>query len=117
MNRKGYTIPELIVVISVLGIISLITLIKTSYAFSDTVTKHDENNYYLIEKQAEVYGTMNKDIFKDKNEIIILGKDLADAKLLPVDEDGSILSSDKDLSKVKIKLTLKGDNITAKIIK
>ncbi|MBO5096186.1 MAG: prepilin-type N-terminal cleavage/methylation domain-containing protein [Bacilli bacterium] len=118
MKNKGYTIPELIAVIAILGIISIITIVKTSYAFSnDTEKEVQDNNYFLIEKQAEVYGELNKDKFEEKNEIYILVQDLVDAKLLPVDENNNILSSEKDLSKTKIKITLKEDKITAEIVK
>jgi hypothetical protein len=71
----------------------------------------------LIEKQAKLYGELNKDKFNDKNELYIIAQDLADAKLLPVDENNKILSSEKDLSKTKIKLTLKDDVISSEIIK
>lgn len=118
MKNKGYTIPELLVVIALLGIVSMIAIIKTSYAFSDNSEKSlQENNYFLIEKQAEVYGEINKDKFKEKNEIYIIAQDLVDAKLLPVDANNKILSSEKDLSKTKIKLSLKEDKISAEIIK
>lgn len=117
MKNKGYTIPELLVVIAVLGIVSMIAIIKTSYAFSnDLATEVQNDNYYLIEKQAEFYGELNKDKFNENNEIFILAQDLVDANLLPVDENNHILSSERDLSKVKIKLTLKDDKITAKVV-
>lgn len=118
MKYNGYTIPELIVVIAVLGIVFLVTLIKTSYAFSNN-SQIDilESNYYLIERQAEVYAENNKDKFNDDNELYILAKDLVDAGLLPVDEKNNILSSEKDLSNVKIKIVLKDDKIIANIIK
>ena len=118
MKNKGYTIPELLVVIAVLGIVSMVTIIKTSYAFSNVSEKDlQENNYFLIEKQAEVYGELNKDKFKEKKEIYIIAQDLVDAKLLPVDDNNKILSSEKDLSKTKIKISLKDDKISAEIIK
>ena len=118
MKNKGYTIPELIVVIAVLGIISIITLIKTSYAFSpDNEDSILESNYYLIEKQALIYAENNKDKFNEDNELYILAKDLVEAKLLPVDENNNILSSEKDLSNTKIKITLKNDKITTEVIK
>jgi hypothetical protein len=55
----------------------------------------------LILKQAKVYGEVNKDKFNENNEIFIIAQDLVDAKLLPVDENNKILSSEKDLSKLK----------------
>lgn len=118
MRNKGYTIPELVAVVAVLGIISIVTLIKTSYAFSsDNEDSILESNYYLIEKQALMYAENNKDKFNEDNELYILAKDLVEAKLLPVDENNNILSSEKDLSNTKIKITLKDDEITAKVIK
>lgn len=117
MKNKGYTIPELITVIAVLGIVTIITLIKTSYAFSDNGEDRTLiNNYHLIEKQAIIYAENNKDRFNEKGELYILAKDLVEAKLLPVDKDNNILSSEKDLSNVKIKITLKDDKLNANII-
>lgn len=118
MKNKGYTVPELIAVIAVLGIITIITLIKTSYAFTNNEEEMTlDANYYLIEKQALLYAENNKDKFNDDNELYILAKDLVEAKLLPVDENNKILSSEKDLSKTKIKITLKNDKFNAEIIK
>lgn len=118
MKNKGYTVPELIAVIAILGIITIITLIKTSYAFINNEEEMTlDANYYLIEKQALLYAENNKDKFNDDNELYILAKDLVDANLLPVDENNKILSSEKDLSKTKIKITLKNDKFNAEIIK
>lgn len=118
MKNNGYTVPELIMLIAVLGIIFLITIIKTSYAFSNDYKNNIlESNYYLIEKQAELYGEKNKDKFNENNELYILVKDLVKAGLLPTDENNNILSSEKDLSNIKVKIMLKDDNVTAKVIK
>lgn len=116
MKNKGYTLPELIIIIAGLGIVSAIVLFKISTAFSsDNTDKIMEENYFLIEKQAKVYGEKNKNSFNETGELYIMAKDLVEAKLLPV-EDNKILSCDKDLSNIKIKLTLQNDAITAKII-
>lgn len=118
MKNTGYTVPELLVVIAVLGIISFIIIIKTSYAFSnDGESAVLESNYYLIEKQAEVYGENNKDKFNEDNELYILAQDLVEAGLLPIDENNSILSSERDLSNIKIKIVLKDSKVTAEVIK
>ncbi len=118
MKNKGYTIPELIIVIAGLGIVFLITIIRTSYAFSNDSNKEVlESNYYLIEKQAEVYGEINKDKFNEGGELYILAKDLVKEGLLPLDENNNILSSKKDLSNTKIKIILKENKITAQVIK
>ena len=74
----------------------------------------DEN---ISQAQAEAYAEINKDKFNDDNELYILAKDLVDAGLLPVDEKNNILSSEKDLSNVKIKVSMKNDKIVAEIIK
>lgn len=117
MKKNGYTVLELIIVIAVMGIITAIALVKTSYAFDNKTSVNDEV-YYLIEKQAKLYGENNLDKFSYSNEMFILVKDLEEAKYVPLDENGNITYEEFDMSNLKIKLTKNSENIvTAKIIK
>ena len=45
MNKKGYTMPELLVVLGFVTVIAIISIIKVSFAFSDI------NNSEEIKKQ------------------------------------------------------------------
>lgn len=116
-NKKGYTMPELLVLMTVIGIIALALILKTSYAFENNDSEILENYYSTIERQAIKYGEEHKDKFNENGEIIIDGKTLAEEKYLPVSEDGTILSDIADFSNVKIVIKIKDDKVISKIQK
>lgn len=110
MKKNGYTIPELLVVIVVLGILTIVIINKASFAFTeqndDVMTKTDE---MIIIKSATTYGKTIIDSIKE-TEQYISGKDLIDKEYL-VDTDNKYVN-------VKIKLSYKeGDNISVEILK
>lgn len=68
--KKGYTIPELVIVIVVLGLVSIVLINKTSYAFvTDDIS--EETTKLVLIKSATAYGnTIKEDIKKEKNKFI-----------------------------------------------
>ena len=85
MQNKGYTIPELIVVIVVVGIFSLVAINKASYAFVEDNSIAEETENMILVKTSTDYANSILDTLKE-NDVYITGKDLVEANYL-VDDD------------------------------
>ena len=85
MQNKGYTIPELIVVIVVVGIFSLVAINKASYAFVDNDSLTKETEEMILIKTSTDYANSILDTLKE-SDVYITGKDLVEANYL-VDDD------------------------------
>lgn len=85
MQSKGYTIPELIVVIVVVGIFSLVAINKASYAFVDNDSITEETEEMILIKTSTAYANNIIETLKT-DDIYITGKDLIDAEYLVDDE-------------------------------
>ncbi len=96
MQNKGYTVPELFVVIVIVGIFSMLAINKVSYAFLDSDKTSDETRDLVITKVASVYAETIKETLKE-NEIYITGKDLVDA--------GFLVDDDHTFTNIKLKLS------------
>lgn len=116
-NNRGYTMPELLIVIALVGIVTFIAVLKSSYAFVDNTNDLLENCYNTIEKQAILYGENHKKEFNENNEIITTVKELAKENYLPMDENEEVFASIKDLSNTKVKIKKQEDKIIAEIQK
>lgn len=116
-NKNGYTVIELTVLLFVIGLVTLIVLTKTSYAFKDS---NDEVRYVqskLIIEQAKKYGESIKSELKDETTKTILIQTLIDQNLLLTNEDGKIVSAEDDSKylngdKIELKYNAKTDSIT-----
>ncbi len=95
-NEKGYTLPELIVVIVVVGIFTFITINKMSYAFQDNNQITKETEELILLKTANTYAENIIDTLKE-NDVYITGKDLVDEEYLIDDEH--------KMTNVKLKLS------------
>ncbi len=96
MQNKGYTIPELIIVIVIIGIFSIILINKTSYAFENIDNGAKETEKMILIKTAQNYANSILDRVKEEEQYI-MGKDLVDA--------GYLVDSENKYSNIKIKLT------------
>ena len=84
--KNGYTIPELIIVILVLGVISILAINKASYAFVNDDTGFETIKLILI-KSATTYGdSIKEDLKNDKNKYIS-SNDIINAGFLTDDEN------------------------------
>ncbi len=106
MQNKGYTIPELIVVIVVVGIFSLIAINKASYAFVDDEVLTEETEEMILIKTSTAYANSILENLKVE-DVYVTGKDIEDAGFL-VDEEHT-------LSNVKIKLSYNADTDSVKV--
>ncbi len=110
MNSKGYTIPELIIIIVVMGIISLFAINKVSYALEDTEVNMEQTREMILIKSATVYANSIIDSLKEK-EAYITGKDLTEAEYL-VDDD-RIYANEK----IKLSYNAETDSVSVEILK
>ncbi len=78
---KGYTIPELIVVIVIVGIFSLVVINKASYAFVDTDELSSQTEDMILIKSATAYGNSILESLKN-GDVYVSGKDLVEAEYL-----------------------------------
>ncbi|MGM9878671.1 MAG: type II secretion system protein [Bacilli bacterium] len=70
MNKKGFTLVELILVVVILGIISAITIPSIMNALSESKTQGGESVEKLLETNLELYNTDHKeDIWCLENSI------------------------------------------------
>ena len=103
MNKKGYTLPELLVVLGIVTLIAIVSIIKVSFAFSDInndeeIKKQEE---ILIKKASLSYSNTIIDRIKDEKVIYISGTDLVDS---------GFLTNDDSYKNLKIKLSYNEEN-------
>ncbi len=110
-----------------IGIMALFTItfftaaIRSSYAFptGKENTRYEEK-MNIIKKCAETYGEENPDLFKEDENIYITVDELVKLNYLIADNDeGEVKdpsSEVKTLNDIKIRITSKDGNVTAKII-
>lgn len=99
LNKKGYSIKEMIILCSILGVLFGIGIVKTSYAYEEV--NKDEEIIALEEKNlitvAKLYVEKNKEKFAAA-ETYFYGKELIDNQYL--------LNTDTiDFSNIKIKVS------------
>lgn len=106
MQNKGYTIPELIVVIIVVGIFSLIAINKASYAFVDNDVVSEETEEMILVKTATSYASSILETLKN-DDIYVTGKDLVEA--------GYLVDDENTLANVKLKLSYNAETGSVKV--
>ena len=106
MQNKGYTIPELVIVIIVVGIFSLIAINKASYAFVDNDVVSEETEEMILVKTATSYASSILETLKN-DDIYVTGKDLVEA--------GYLVDDENTLANVKLKLSYNAETGSAKV--
>ncbi len=110
MQKNGFTIPELLIVIFVVGVFSLIAIHKVSYAFMEESTVVEDTEELILKKTSIAYANTILDSVKE-NDVYITGQDLIEAGFL-VDENHTMASQ-----KVKISYNTTADSIEAQVLK
>lgn len=112
VNRKGYTVLELLVVIILFGVLVAFTISKTAYSFENDTTEYYEVTMKSIESNAKRYAESLEELKSSETKIITV-KDLVSAGYLEADnKNGDIIdprNSNSTLNNVKIKLTYDED--------
>lgn len=106
MQNKGYTIPELVIVIIVVGIFSLIAINKASYAFVDNDAVSEETEEMILVKTATSYASSILETLKN-DDIYVTGKDLVEA--------GYLVDDENTLANVKLKLSYNAETGSVKV--
>ncbi len=106
MQNKGYTIPELVIVIIVVGIFSLIAINKASYAFVDNDVVSEETEEMILVKTATSYASSIIETLKN-DDIYVTGKDLVEA--------GYLVDDENTLANVKLKLSYNAETGSVKV--
>lgn len=110
MQKEGYTIPELIIVIVIVGVFSIIAINKASYAFVDTDKVNEQTQDMILIKSATAYGKSIIETLKN-GEQYITGKDLIDAEYLI--DDNNVYNN----AKIKLSYNVEGDSVSVEILK
>lgn len=110
MKSNGYTIPELLVVIIIMGILATIVINKASYAFTDPNEESKKTEEMILIKSATAYGKSILESLKIEDKYIS-GRDLIDSEYL--------IDTDNQYNDVKIKLSynVEEDNVSVEILK
>lgn len=120
MKKNGYTMIELLVVIVAMGLVTLVTLSATSYAFKDHSGEFYDEKVNGILHQAESYGKTLNTLKEDGNMVITVNDLVKNGYYVGDDEEGNVVdprNSKANLNGLKIKLTYKEDGtIKASII-
>ena len=121
MNRKGYTIVELIIVMIIFGIITAITIGATSYAFKDNSGEFYKVRISNIESNAKRYAMTLEELKTDGSMVITVNDLVNEGYISPDNDKGDVIdprNSKATLNNVKIKLTYnEKDGYKATIIK
>ena len=78
LNKKGYTIPELLILLGVVSIVSLVVIVKTSYAFKeiDNTKAIEKQDKKYVDKCAELYSKKIADRIKQEKVVYLTADDL-----------------------------------------
>ena len=109
-KKNGYTIPELLIVIGVVGLIAIITMIKVSFAFEEINNTEEitARNHHLVEQASISYAKSKKEEFS-KEETYIYAKEVAAAGFLFEKDEYNVM-------KVKITYNENDDIFHAEIV-
>lgn len=111
-NKNGYTIPELFIVILIVGVIMAVGISKVSYAYENiNQTEEQQQELEALVKQASIaYAETKKEEFKKEPETYIYAKEVAMA---------GFLFEKEEYNSMKIKLTYnqQKDSFTAEVVK
>ena len=98
MNKKGFTLTELLVVIALISIIVLIA-VPSVVAINKRINKRVYNSKIQeIVTAAELYGTNNPDLFNGRLEIKVYVYELVDKGYVSVDSKADATICKKDVS-------------------
>lgn len=84
MNKKGYTLKELIIVLSIVTLVAIVSIVKISFAFSeiDNTESIKNEEKVNIKKAAAIYAKEIEDDLKEEKEMYVSGTELIDKGIL-----------------------------------
>lgn len=112
MNKKGYTMIELLILIIGMGIVTAIVLATTSYSLKDHSDEYYDQKVHAILRQAESYAKTLDNLKEEKN-LVITVNDLVESGYYVADSKDNKVSdprnSKANLNAYKIKITYEDD--------
>ena len=110
-HKNGYTIPELLIVVGVLGVIALVMITKVSYAFKEINNPEEQKEVTksLVEQASIAYAKSKKDEYKKESETYIFAKEVAAAGFLFEKEEYNTM-------KVKISYHQESNSFQAEVV-
>ena len=118
-NKKGYTIPEMLIVIGILGIFTLVVLVSTSNAFKDNDQELYTEKTKLIVHQTELYAKTLSNLEEQGYMIVTLSDVVKAGYYVADDNEGNVIdprNSKATLNGMKIKILYNDGNIKASVI-
>ena len=118
-SEKGYSIPEMLIVIGILGVFTIVVLVSTSNSFKDNSSSLYEEKTTLIAHQAEVYGTTLNNLAQEGTMIITVSDIVKAGYYVADDSEGNVIdprNSKANLNGLKVKLTYNDGDIKASVI-
>lgn len=111
MNKKGYTMPELLVVLGVVTLIAIISIVKVSFAFSDINNSEEieKQEELLIEKASLGYAKTIENRIRDEKVVYVSGTELIESKFLAADDKYKVL-------KIKLYYSDSNDTINYEVV-
>ena len=110
MNKKGYTLMELLVLLGAVSLVFLVVIVKTSFAFkeidnSKEIAKQEEN---LINIAAKAYIAKIKDRVADEKVVYVTGEEIIKSGLLTDEANNKALkvkyTYDEKTKKIKFEV-------------
>jgi prepilin-type N-terminal cleavage/methylation domain-containing protein len=104
-EKKGYTIPELLIVIGIVGVIALVAITKVSYAFKEINNPEEQKEVTkaLVEQASIAYAKSKKDEYKKDEETYIFAKEVASS---------GFLFEKEEYNTMKVKITYQKESNT-----
>ena len=120
MRKNGYTIVELVVVLAVfsVGYFAIVIAISGKVGFNFEEELYNEK-ISSIEAQASIYAMGDESLFIEDDTAYVTVGDLIEKNAVISNKDGEVVdprNNDNNLNNIKIKLTKKGDSVTAKAL-
>lgn len=88
-NKKGFTLPELLVVIVIIAVIAAIAIPSVIVVNSNINKRLYNNKVNLIVSAAELYATDNPDIFNGKSQVVVYVAELINENYLEIESSDS----------------------------
>lgn len=116
MDKRGFTLIELIVTIALLAIISIISFVSISGIINDNKVKNCENLVNNIKSAVKEYVSDNRYSFTSNNDFTITGDKLIDDNYLVGPIINPFDNSEITPSSIRIRIELKTDYTAKNII-
>ena len=93
LNKKGYTVPELLILLGLVTLVSLVVIVKTSYAFKeiDNTKEIEKQDKKIVEKIAQLYSKKIEDRIKEEKVVYLTGEDLIKDNFLYDDNENKTI--------------------------